>query len=66
MAAMELLLIELCRMLGGGAGGGKEKIGETERSQLIKNVITYIKIQQIVADPIPPPVLTGRDAIAFF
>ena len=42
MAAMELLLIELCRMLGGGAGGGKEKIGETERSQLIKNVITYI------------------------
>lgn len=42
MAAMELLLIELCRMLGGGAEGGKEKSGETERSQLIKNVITYI------------------------
>lgn len=42
MAAMELLLIELCRMLGGGADGEREDRGETERSQLIKNVIAYI------------------------
>lgn len=42
MAVMELLLIELCRMLGGGAGDGQEERGETERSRLIKNVIAYI------------------------